>query len=143
MIDIEYTDAIPFDPTAAVDDFIRKFDAPRDPEFWKGLIREEMQEVHKAAADLLKELADVMYVTIGYQLVGGQPLENAAVGETNVERYAYFLSLVPHDTFAEAFRRVHESNMSKLGDDGEPIRREDGKILKGPNYKPPFLEDII
>ena len=43
----------------------------------------------------------------------------------------------------EAFRRVHESNMSKLGDDGKPLRREDGKILKGPNYKPPVLDDLL
>jgi predicted HAD superfamily Cof-like phosphohydrolase len=32
---------------------------------------------------------------------------------------------------------VHESNMSKLGADGQPVRREDGKILKGPNYWKP------
>ena len=42
----------------------------------------------------------------------------------------------------EALYRVHRSNMSKLGEDGKPIRREDGKILKGPNYKPPFLDDL-
>ena len=34
------------------------------------------------------------------------------------------------------------SNMSKLGDDGKPIRRGDGKVLKGPNYMPPYLEDL-
>ncbi len=42
----------------------------------------------------------------------------------------------------EAYRRVHISNLSKLGDDGKPIRRADGKITKGPNYKPPYLEDL-
>lgn len=47
------------------------------------------------------------------------------------------------DKFEEAFKRVHESNMSKLGDDGKPIYREDGKVLKGPHYKPPNLEDLI
>ena len=41
-----------------------------------------------------------------------------------------------------AMDRVHKSNMSKLGEDGKPIRRIDGKILKGPNYKPPYLEDL-
>lgn len=35
---------------------------------------------------------------------------------------------------------VHRSNMSKLGADGKPVRREDGKILKGPNYEPPDIE---
>ena len=38
-----------------------------------------------------------------------------------------------------AFSTVHDSNMSKLDDDGKPIRREDGKILKGPNYYPPDM----
>lgn len=48
-----------------------------------------------------------------------------------------------HEFLEEAFRRVHASNMSKLGDDGKPLRREDGKILKGPNYAPPVLLDLI
>jgi len=34
---------------------------------------------------------------------------------------------------------VHRSNMSKLGADGKPVRREDGKIMKGPNYSPPDI----
>ena len=36
----------------------------------------------------------------------------------------------------EALHRIHRSNMSKLGLDGKPIRRVDGKVLKGPNYAP-------
>ena len=43
----------------------------------------------------------------------------------------------------QALRRVHKSNMSKLGDDGKPIKREDGKVLKGPNYQPPDLSDLV
>lgn len=43
----------------------------------------------------------------------------------------------------EAFRRVHASNMSKLGPDGKPIKREDGKVLKGPGYHAPDLSDIV
>lgn len=35
---------------------------------------------------------------------------------------------------------VHRSNMSKLGPDGKPVVREDGKIIKGPNYSPPDIE---
>lgn len=42
-----------------------------------------------------------------------------------------------------AFREVHRSNMSKLGEDGKPIKREDGKILKGPNFTPPDLTSYI
>lgn len=43
----------------------------------------------------------------------------------------------------KAFAEVHRANMSKLGADGKPVRREDGKILKGPSYKPPNLEKYI
>lgn len=45
--------------------------------------------------------------------------------------------------FHTAWQRVHDSNMSKLGEDGNPIYREDGKVLKGPNFKPPQLMDLI
>lgn len=43
----------------------------------------------------------------------------------------------------ECFLEVHRSNMSKLGEDGRPIYREDGKVLKGPNYFPPNLSQYI
>jgi predicted HAD superfamily Cof-like phosphohydrolase len=64
---------------------------------------------------LTKELADLMYVTIGTAVTFGLPLE-------------------------QVFAEVHRSNMSKLGEDGKPIYREDGKVLKGPNYSEPNLE---
>ncbi len=67
---------------------------------------------------LTKELADLMYVTIGTAVTFGLPLE-------------------------EVFAEVHKSNMSKLGPDGKPIYREDGKVLKGPNYKEPDLEQFF
>lgn len=69
-------------------------------------------------ADLLKELADLDYVTAGTAVTFGWD-------------------------FDEAGKRVHKSNMSKLGEDGKPIRRADGKILKGPNYKPAFVGDLV
>jgi predicted HAD superfamily Cof-like phosphohydrolase len=43
----------------------------------------------------------------------------------------------------EVFREIHRSNMSKLGADGRPIYREDGKILKGPSYFRPNIKSII
>ena len=43
----------------------------------------------------------------------------------------------------EAMDRVHQSNMSKLDEYGKPVLREDGKVLKGPHYKPPNLEDLV
>ena len=66
----------------------------------------------------LKELADLVYVCYQYAAKMGWDLD-------------------------EAMFRVHQSNMSKLDDEGKPIYREDGKVLKGPNYKPPNLEDLV
>jgi len=43
----------------------------------------------------------------------------------------------------EIFQEIQSSNMSKLGKDGEPIYREDGKILKGPNYFKPNIPKIL
>jgi len=45
--------------------------------------------------------------------------------------------------FEEACRRIHESNMSKLGPDGKPIKDVSGKVTKGPNYKPVDLTDLV
>ena len=66
----------------------------------------------------LKELADLVYVCYQY-----------------AENLGWLLD--------EALNRVHLSNMSKLDEDGKPIYRDDGKVLKGPNYKPPDLSDLI
>tara|TARA_X000001388_G_C2232423_1_gene123742 strand:+ start:3535 stop:3909 length:375 start_codon:yes stop_codon:yes gene_type:complete len=78
---------------------------------------EAMFDFEGAEADCLKELADLVYVCYQY-----------------AENLEWDLD--------EALRRVHESNMSKLGPDGKAIRREDGKVMKGPNYKPPYLDDL-
>lgn len=43
----------------------------------------------------------------------------------------------------EVFEEIQRSNMSKLGEDGRPIYREDGKVMKGPNYFKPNFEDIL
>lgn len=43
----------------------------------------------------------------------------------------------------EVFDEIQRSNMSKLGADGKPVYREDGKILKGPNYFKPSIEAIL
>ena len=43
----------------------------------------------------------------------------------------------------EIFDEIQKSNMSKLGRDGKPIYREDGKVLKGPNYFKPNIEKIL
>lgn len=43
----------------------------------------------------------------------------------------------------EAMRRVFASNLSKLGDDGRPFYDQHGKVMKGPNFKAPVLDDLV
>jgi len=47
------------------------------------------------------------------------------------------------DVIEDIFNEVHRSNMSKLGPDGKPLYREDGKVLKGPNYSPPNVSKYL
>ena len=47
------------------------------------------------------------------------------------------------DVIARVFREIQASNMSKLGSDGEPILREDGKVMKGPQYFRPNIGAIL
>ena len=87
------------------------------------LIREEFEELTVAtnAMDIIEiadALTDILYVVYG----AGQ---------------AYGIDL------DECYAEVHRSNMSKLGEDGKPIYRADGKVLKGPDYSPPNLTRII
>ncbi|GAK90506.1 putative secreted protein [Nonlabens ulvanivorans] len=47
------------------------------------------------------------------------------------------------DVIEDVFDEIQRSNMSKLGENGKPIYREDGKVLKGPNYFKPNFEKIL
>jgi len=47
------------------------------------------------------------------------------------------------DKIEEVFNEIQNSNMSKLGEDGKPIYREDGKVLKGSNYFKPNIAKIL
>lgn len=47
------------------------------------------------------------------------------------------------DKIEEVFAEIQRSNMSKLDADGKPIYREDGKVMKGPNYSPPDLAGVL
>lgn len=89
------------------------------------LIQEELDEYRKAAEarDLVgvaDALSDLMYVVLGTYVSHGLHLHAEAL-----------------------FAEVHRSNMSKLDDDGEPIFREDGKVLKSDNFDHPDLEAIL
>jgi predicted HAD superfamily Cof-like phosphohydrolase len=47
------------------------------------------------------------------------------------------------DIIEKVFDEIHRSNMSKVGEDGKAIMREDGKILKGPDYFKPNLKQFV
>lgn len=76
-----------------------------------------LDTVKENQVNQLKELSDLVFVCYQFAAARGWDLDTA-------------------------MRRVFESNMSKLVD-GKPLRRADGKVLKGPNYQPPILDDLI
>ena len=87
------------------------------------LIQEELNELREAIgnADIVEvadALTDILYVTYGAGHAFGIDLD-------------------------KCFQEVQESNMSKLDHNGDPIYREDGKVMKGPNYFQPDLERIV
>ncbi len=60
--------------------------------------------------------------------------------------YIIFGTIVEHglqDKIEAVFDEIQRSNMSKMGEDSKPVYREDGKILKGPDYLPPDLKNIL
>ena len=89
------------------------------------LMREENEEYLEAAnngdiVEVADALGDMLYILCGTIIEHGL-----------------------QDKIEEVFNEIQRSNMSKLGEDGEPIYREDGKVLKGPNYFKPNIEDIL
>ena len=87
------------------------------------LITEEVKELEVALAnenliDIADALTDILYVVYGAGNAFGIDLD-------------------------ACFEEVHRSNMSKLGQDGKPVYREDGKVLKGPDYFDPDLGAIL
>ena len=89
------------------------------------LIKEELDELSVAIKDkdiveVADALGDMLYILCGTIIEHGMQYK-----------------------IDEIFSEIQNSNMSKLGADGNPIYREDGKVLKGPNYKPPTLEDLF
>ena len=87
------------------------------------LIDEEVQELRDGLGkDSLLEIADaltdILYVVYGAGHAFGIDLD-------------------------DCFNEVHRSNMTKLGEDGRPMYRDDGKVMKGPNYEEPDLEQFV
>ena len=89
------------------------------------LMREENEEYLDAANDndlveVADALGDMLYILCGTIIEHGLQYK-----------------------IEEVFEEIQRSNMSKLGADGEPIYREDGKVLKGPNYFKPDIQAIL
>lgn len=89
------------------------------------LMDEENEEYYEAAnnndlVEVADALGDMLYILCGTILEHGM--------QHKIE---------------EVFEEIQRSNMSKLGADGKPIYREDGKVLKGPNYFKPNIESIL
>jgi len=62
------------------------------------------------------------------------------------ELYVLLGTIIEHgmqDIIHKVFEEIHRSNMSKLGTDGNPIYREDGKVMKGTNYTPPNIRNVL
>lgn len=89
------------------------------------LMSEENDEYLEAAlegntAEIADALGDQLYILCGTLLVHG-------MGEV----------------IEDVFQAIQASNMSKLGPDGKPIYREDGKVMKGPNYFRPDIASVL
>jgi predicted HAD superfamily Cof-like phosphohydrolase len=89
------------------------------------LMKEENEEYLEAAknndlVEVADALGDMLYILCGTIIEHGM-----------------------QDKIDEVFKEIQRSNMSKLGEDGQPIYREDGKVLKGPNYFKPNIKNII
>ncbi|MAZ71990.1 MAG: hypothetical protein CMC70_02475 [Flavobacteriaceae bacterium] len=89
------------------------------------LMREENEEYLEAAntndlVEVADALGDMLYILCGTIIEHGM--------QHKIE---------------EVFNEIQRSNMSKLGADGKPIYRKDGKVLKGPNYFKPNIQEIL
>ncbi len=89
------------------------------------LMDEENREYFEAAnnddlVEVADALGDMLYILCGTILEHGM-----------------------HHIIEEVFDEIQRSNMSKLGEDGKPIYREDGKVLKGPAYFKPDIKGIL
>jgi predicted HAD superfamily Cof-like phosphohydrolase len=142
---VSFRDRRPFEDAAAdmVLEFIETMGATRNAQRNVELLNDELLEFEQAKADLLKEACDVVYTAFCVGHSDGKPAfdddTKAYIGRVVTLVTAMF----GRSAFQEAFRRVHASNMSKVGPDGKPIKDATGKIMKGPNYQKPDLTDLV
>ena len=119
-----------------VAEFHTAFRIPNADEPHASLTREEAMLRHRLMAEENDEYLEAA--------VNGDLVEVAdALGD---QLYILAGTMMRHgmqDVIANVFREIQASNMSKLGEDGQPVLREDGKILKGPNYFRPNIAAIL
>jgi predicted HAD superfamily Cof-like phosphohydrolase len=101
----------------------QKFPESNVRELRQSLLEEEFDEYIDAEkrndfTEVCDALGDMLYIIYGTAVSYGIPID-------------------------EIFNEIHMSNMSKLGEDGKPIYRDDGKVLKGPNYFKPKINKIL
>ena len=121
---------------------------------------EQVQEFHKTYGLPVREIPDISDDKTNVLRINllaeeldelKEALENGDIVETldalidlQYVLDGAFLSFGLQAVKQAAFDEVHRSNMSKLGEDGKPIRREsDGKVLKGPNYFKPDMAQFV
>lgn len=106
------------------------------------LIREEFCELldalgYKDSADSIR----AVYINPDEDYTGDVVAAADALGD--LEYVTNGMALGMGINLPEVVEEIHRSNMTKLGPDGKPIYREDGKILKGEGYEPPNLEAVL
>ena len=106
----------------------------------KELVKNPTIKNHELRYELMREENKEFLEAI----MNEDPVEVAdAVGDMLYILLGTILDLGLQDKIEDIFNEIHRSNMSKLGENGKPIYREDGKLLKGPNFTPPNLVQFI
>lgn len=124
------------EPIASVSEFHRIYEVPQASEpvarpsealvaLRHRLMAEENDEYLEAAqagnlVEVADALGDQLYILCGTILTHGM-----------------------QHVIEDVFREIHQSNLSKLGPDGRPLYREDGKVMKGPNYFRPDIASVL
>ena len=106
---------------------------------------------HKPKSDISSEITELRYNLMKeeneeyFQAVKSNDLIEIgdALGDMLYILCGTIISHGFQDKIEAIFDEIQRSNMSKLGADGKPIYREDGKVLKGPNYFKPDIEKIL
>lgn len=103
------------------------------------LIREELGELYEACGYDTAEWNEIVPI----RQMAKTNLVSAADALGDLEYVVNAMALGMGIPLPDVVGEIHRSNMTKLGADGKPIYRADGKILKGENYEPPVLERVL